>query len=72
MASIVTQPGRIVFKLDTGEMNGDKAVYRNLSIGGVKGDAQAGDLADAASEISGLVDLPVAEISLQRTEILEI
>jgi hypothetical protein len=72
MASIVAQPGRIVFKLDTGEMNGDKVVYRSLSIGGIKGEAQAGDLADVASEISGLADLPVTEISLQRTEILEI
>jgi hypothetical protein len=72
MASIVMQPGRIVFKLDTGETDGDKAVYRNLSIGGVKGDAQADDLADVAAEISGLADLPVAGISLQRTEILEI
>jgi hypothetical protein len=72
MASIVTQPGRIVFKLDTGEMNGDKAVCRNLSIGGVKGEAQAENLADVAAEISGLADLPVVEISLQRTEILEI
>jgi hypothetical protein len=72
MASIVVQPGRIVFKMDTGEMNGDKVAYRSLSIGGVKGDAQAGDLADVAAEISGLVDLSVAEISLQRTELLEI
>jgi hypothetical protein len=66
------QPGRIVFKLNTGEMNGDKVVYRNLSIGGVKGEAQAAALSAVAAEISGLVDLSVAEISLQRTEILEI
>ena len=72
MASIVVQPGRIVFKLDTGEMNGDKVVYRSLSISGIKGDAQADDLADVAAEISGLADFPVTEISLRRTEILEI
>jgi hypothetical protein len=72
MASIVVQPGRIVFKLDTGEIDGDKTVYRNLSIGGIKGDAPADDLADVAAEVSGLADLTVAEISLQRTEILEI
>ncbi|MDR1137341.1 MAG: hypothetical protein LBK91_03370 [Synergistaceae bacterium] len=72
MASIVTQPGRIVFKLNTGEMDGDKVVYRGLSIGGVKGDAQAEGLAAVAVEVAGLADLPVAEVSLQRTEILEI
>jgi hypothetical protein len=65
------QPGRIVFKLNTGEMKGDKIVYRSLSVGGIKGEAQADDLAAVAVEVSALVDLPVAEVSLQRTEILD-
>jgi cobalamin biosynthesis Mg chelatase CobN len=71
MAAIVAQAGRMSFKLDTGEMRDGKAVYRTISLAGVKGDAEADDLAPVADEIESVVGLSAEQVSLQRTEILE-
>ena len=71
MAAIVAQAGSMSFKLDTGEMSDGKAVYRTVSLSGVKGDAGADDLAPVADEIESVVGLSVEQVSLRRTEILE-
>ena len=70
LASIVTNPGSINFKMDTGEMSGGKAVYRNASFGSIKGSASADVLADIAIKAEAVLPLPVEQVTLRRTEIL--
>jgi hypothetical protein len=72
MATISVQPGRMTFKLDTGETEGEKTVYQNVSLSGVKGDAEADDLASVALAVNGLFSMDVESISLQRNELLVI
>jgi hypothetical protein len=72
MATILVQPGRMTFKLDTGETEGEKTVYKNVSLSGVNGDAGANGLASVAQAVSGLFSMDVESISLQRNELLVI
>ncbi|MDR3280200.1 MAG: DUF1659 domain-containing protein [Synergistaceae bacterium] len=72
MANIVALDMRMSFKLDTGEMNGEKAVYKNVSLGGIKSDADANALAEVAENVRDLVPFDTAEVSLRRTDILEL
>jgi hypothetical protein len=72
MATIAVQPGRMTFKLDTGETENEKTVYKNVSLSGVKGDAGADNLASAALAVNGLFSMNVESISLQRNETLVI
>jgi hypothetical protein len=72
MATISVQPGRMTFKLATGETEGEKTVYKNVSLGGVNGDADADDLASVAQAVTGLFSMDVESISLQRNELLVI
>jgi hypothetical protein len=72
MASIIVQDGRMTLKLNTGETEDGKIVYRNMSLSGVKGDAEADDLSAIAEGISALVPFNVEQVSLQRTDILEL
>ena len=71
MASIVVNPGSMSFRMDTGESDGGKAVYRNVSLGNVRGDASAAALANIASKAEVVLPLPVEKIILRRSEILE-
>ena len=70
MASIIVNSGSMAFRLDTGETVGGKAVYKTLSLGSVKGDADPDALADVASKAEALLDGIVDQVSLRRTEIL--
>ena len=70
MASIVVNPGSVNFRMDTGESSGGRAVYRNVSLGGVRGDASADALADIAAKAGAVLALPVDEVTLRRTEVL--
>jgi hypothetical protein len=72
MATISVQPGRMTFKLDTGETKGEKTVYKSVSLSGVKGAAEADDLASVALAVDGLFSMDVESVSLQRNEILVI
>jgi hypothetical protein len=72
MANIVALSGRMAFKIDTGETKNEKPVYKSVALSGVSGAADADILASVAEKISLLLPLPVEEISLQRTEILEV
>jgi predicted transport protein len=72
MATILVQPGRMTFKLDTGETKDEKTIYKNVSLTGVKGTADADSLASVASAVDGLFSMDVESISLQRNELLVI
>ncbi|MDR1651661.1 MAG: hypothetical protein LBR87_07720 [Synergistaceae bacterium] len=72
MASISVRDIRMSFKLDTGEVNGDKPVYKNISLGGIRGNSGADDLASAAEAAGDLVKFSVEEITLRRADILEL
>jgi hypothetical protein len=62
----------MAFKMNTGEMDGEKIVYRSMSLTGIAGDAGGDELALVAEGVSGLVSFNVEQISLQRTELLEL
>ena len=70
MASIVTNPGSMNFRMDTGEMSGGKALYKNTSLGNIKGNASADVLADIAEKTEAVLAWPVEQVTLRRTEIL--
>ena len=70
MASIVVNPGSMAFKMDTGELSGNKAVYRSVSLGSVKGGADPDELADIAAKVEAVLPWPVEQVNLRRTEIL--
>ena len=70
MASIVTNPGSMNFKMDTGEMSGGRAVYKNAALGNIKGSASAEVLADIAAKAEAVLAFPVEQVTLRRTEIL--
>ncbi|MDR0764934.1 MAG: DUF1659 domain-containing protein [Synergistaceae bacterium] len=70
MATISVQPGRMTFKLNTGETEGEKTVYKNASLSGVKGTAGADNLASVALAVGGLFSMDVESISLRRNEML--
>jgi hypothetical protein len=72
MATISVQPGRMTFKLDTGETEGEKTIYKNVSLSGVKGAAGADSLASVALAVNGLFSMDVESVSLQRNELLVI
>jgi hypothetical protein len=72
MANIVVQPGRMAFKMKTDEIKDEKPVYKSVGLGSVKGGAGAESLAEVAAKIVVLLPWEVEQITLQRTEILEI
>ena len=72
MATISVQPGRMTFKLNTGETEGEKTVYKNVSLTGIKGTADADSLASVAVAVDGLFSMDVESVSLQRNELLVI
>jgi hypothetical protein len=72
MATILVQPGRMAFKLNTGKTEGEKTIYKSVSLTGVKSSANADDLASAATAVNGLFSMDVESISLQRSELLVI
>ena len=70
MASIVASPGSMSFRMDTGEMDGNRAVYKTASLGNVKGTAGADALADIAAAAEAVLLWPVEQVTLRRTETL--
>ena len=72
MATISVQPGRMTFKLNTGETEGEKTIYKSVSLTGVKGTADPDSLASVATAVGGLFSMDVETISLQRNETLVI
>ena len=70
MASIVTNTGSMSFRMDTGELNGTKAVYKTASLGSVKGAVDPEVLADIAEKAEVVLPWPVEQVTLRRTEIL--
>ena len=70
MASIVVNPGSMVFKMDTGELNGTKAIYKNATFGNVKGDADPEALAGVAEKAETVLPWPIEQVTLRRTETL--
>ncbi|MDR1515498.1 MAG: DUF1659 domain-containing protein [Synergistaceae bacterium] len=72
MATILVQPGRMTFKLNTGETEGEKTIYKNVSMSGIKGEADADSLAAVAAAMDGLFSMDVEKVSLQRSELLVI
>ena len=68
MASIVTNAGSMIFRMDTGEIVEGKNVYRNFSLGSVKGSASADALADIAAKAENVLPWPVEQVTLRRTE----
>jgi hypothetical protein len=70
MASISELSGKLVFKLNSGEIKNGRAYYRNLTLSGVKGSAGAEDLATVAGAVENLVQFPVEGITLTRVNLL--
>ena len=71
MASIVVNPGSMAFKVDTGEMAGDKVIYKTASLGSVRGDADPEALALIAEKAGNVLNGAVDQVTLRRTEILD-
>jgi hypothetical protein len=72
MAGIRSISARIGFKMDTGEMNGDKRLYRNVSVGRIDGTANAGALGEVAGGLRGLLRFPTILVTLSRTDEIEV
>jgi hypothetical protein len=70
MAIIIVNPGSMAFRMDTGEMNGSKAVYKTASLGNVRGDADPESLAEIAKCVEAVLSWPVEQVILRRSEIL--
>ncbi|MDR1916057.1 MAG: hypothetical protein LBQ58_05740 [Synergistaceae bacterium] len=70
MADIQALSGKLVFKMDSGEVKDGKTVYRNLTLSGVNGDSPLGDLGMAAACVEGLLEFPVEQVSLTRVDVL--
>ena len=70
MASLTAISGKLVFKLDSGEVKDGRTIYRNVMIGDVDGSKSAATLAEAAKAIKGLIRLDVEQISLSRSDLL--
>jgi hypothetical protein len=62
----------MTFKLNTGETEGEKTIYKSVSMGGVKGTADADSMASVALAVDGLFSMDVESVSLQRNELLVI
>jgi len=58
------------FKMDTGEMIGSKAVYKNASFSKLRGGADPDGLADVARSAEDVLPWPVEQVILRRSEIL--
>ncbi|MDR1515565.1 MAG: hypothetical protein LBS45_07715 [Synergistaceae bacterium] len=72
MAGIRSISARIGFKMDTGEMKGDKHLYRSVSIGRIDGEASAGALGEVAGSLKGLLRFPAVIVTLSRTDEIEV
>lgn len=72
MANLTAISGKLVFKLDSGEVKEGKTIYRNVSIGGIDSVKSASAMADAAEAIKGLIGLPTEQIALVRTDLLSL
>ena len=70
MASLTAISGKLVFKLDSGEVKDGRTVYRNVTINDVDGSKPAESLAEAAGVIKGLIRLNTEQISLSRSDLL--
>ena len=70
MASIVASPGSMSLRMDTGEMDGGRAVYKTASFGNIKGTANADALAAIAAAAEKALRWPVDQVTLRRTETL--
>ncbi|MDR3165211.1 MAG: DUF1659 domain-containing protein, partial [Synergistaceae bacterium] len=60
----------MTFKLNTGETEGEKTIYKNVSLNGIKSTADADSLASVAEAADSLFSMDVESISLQRNELL--
>lgn len=72
MANLTAISGKLLFKLDSGEVKNGKVVYRNVAIPGVDGSKSADDLAETAGEIKNLISLNTEQISLSRSDLLSL
>ncbi|MDR1472540.1 MAG: hypothetical protein LBS75_08440 [Synergistaceae bacterium] len=70
MAALSELSGKLVFKMNTGEVRDGRTVYRGLSIGGVKSSSPADDLAAILDVVEDLVQFPVEQTSLTRVDLL--
>lgn len=70
MASLTAISGKMVFKTDSGEVKNGKAVYRNVTIGGVDCKKPASAISDAAKAVKGLIAFSTEQITLVRTDLL--
>jgi len=60
----------MAFRMDTGEMVGNRAVYKTASFGSVKGAADPDNLALVAIAAEAVLAWPVEQVTLRRSEIL--
>lgn len=72
MASLTAISGKLVFKLDSGEVKDGRTVYRSVAVGGVDGSKTAEALAGAAGVVKGLIRLNTEQISLTRSDLLSL
>lgn len=67
MATLTALSGRMDFRLDSGEIQDGRKVYRNMALGNVNGGSSADALAGV---IGGLCSLPVVRVTLVRTDLI--
>ncbi len=70
MATLTALSGRMDFRLDSGEIQDGRKVYRNMALGNVNGGSSADALAGVAGVIGGLCSLPVVRVTLVRTDLI--
>ncbi len=70
MASLVAISGKLVFKLDSGEVKDGKTIYRSVTVGNIDGAKSAETLSLAATAIKDLIELATEQVSLSRTDLL--
>jgi hypothetical protein len=72
MAGIKPIAARITFKMDTGEMDGEKKIYRAASVSRVRGSAGAAELGAVAGKLKELLAYPTEVITLNRSDEIEL
>jgi hypothetical protein len=71
-ATLITTSRSLRFRLDTGEMNGSKVIYKSASYSGLSHTCTPAAMASTASTLSSFFALPVTEISVTTNQLLDL
>ena len=72
MAGFTTISGKLTFRMDTGEVKGGKAVYRNAHLGNIAASPAADDVAAVCGRIASLLQYATEQVTLTRVDAVEL